>query len=78
MQPLVQGVKSCIKETSHFIDKIRKIEKLPEGEIFCTMDVFGLYPNIPHEEVFASLCKFLETRDNKKILSGTLALSPPQ
>ena len=37
------------------------------------MDVVGLYPNIPHEEDFASLCKFLETRDIKQISSDTLA-----
>ena len=77
MQPLVQRVKYCIKETTHFLDKKGKIGKLPEGEIFCTMDVVGLYPNIPRGEVFASLCKFLRTRENKQILSDTLALSPP-
>ena len=32
-----------------------------------------LYPPIPHGESFASLRKFLETRDNKEISSDTLA-----
>ena len=36
------------------------------------MDVVGLYPNIPHGEGLASLCRFLETRDNKQISSDTL------
>ena len=36
------------------------------------MDVVGLYPNIPHGEGFASLHRFLETRDNKQISSDTL------
>ena len=39
--------------------------------ILCNMDLVGLYPNIPHGEGLASLCKFLETKDNKQILSDT-------
>ena len=73
LQPLVQRVKSYIKDTNHFLNKIKKIGKLPEGAILCTMDVVGLYPNIPHGEGLASLYKFLETRENKQISSDTLA-----
>ena len=73
MQPLGQRVKSYIKDTNHFLNKIKKIGKLPEGAILCTMDVVGLYPNIPHGEGLASLYKFLETRENKQISSDTLA-----
>ena len=36
------------------------------------MDVVGLYPNMSHREGLASLCRFLETRYNKKISSDTL------
>ena len=36
------------------------------------LDVVGLYPTIPHGEGLASLRKFLETSDNKKISSDTL------
>ena len=73
LQPLAQRVKSYIKDTNHFLNKITKIGKLPEGAILCTMDVVGLYPNIPHGEGLASLYKFLETRKNKQISSDTLA-----
>ena len=44
---------------------------MPDGEIICTMDVVGLYPNIPHGEDLASLRGFLETSDNKQISSET-------
>ena len=37
------------------------------------MDVVGLYPNIPHAEGLTSLYKFLETKENKYILSDTSA-----
>ena len=73
MQPLVQRVKSSIKDTNDFLNNLKKIGKLPEGAILCTMDVVGLYPNIPHGEGLASLYKFLETRENKQISSDTLA-----
>ena len=62
-----------LKDTNHFLNKIKKTGKFPEGAILCTMDVVGLYPNIPHGEGLASLYKFLETRENKQISSDTLA-----
>ena len=73
LEPLAQRVKSYIKDTNHFLKRIKKIGKLPEGAILCTMDVVGLYPNIPHGEGLASLYKFLETRENKQISSDTLS-----
>ena len=72
MQPLAQKVKSSIKDTNHFLNKIKKIGSLPDGAILCTMDVVGLYPNIPHGEGLDSLRRYLETRDNKRISSDTL------
>ena len=73
LQPLNQRIKSYIKDTNHFLNKIKKIGKLPEGTILCTIDVVGVYLNIPHGEGLATLYKFLETRDNKQISSDTLA-----
>ena len=72
LQPLAQEVKSYIKDTNHFFKKIKKLGNLPDGAILSTMDVVGLYPNIPHGEALASVRKFLETRDNKQISSDTL------
>ena len=72
LQPLAQKVKSYIKDTNHFLNKIKKLGSLPDGAILCTIDVVGLYPNIPHGEGLASLRRFLETRDNKQISSDTL------
>ena len=72
LQPLAQKVKSYIKDTNHFLNKIKKLGSLPDGAILCTMDVVGLYPNIPHGEGLDSLRRYLETRDNKQISSDTL------
>ena len=36
------------------------------------MDIIVLYPNIPHGQGHACLCKFSEIKDNKQSLSDTL------
>ena len=53
LQPLAQKVKSYIKDTNHFLKKIKELGQLPEGTILCTIDVVSLYPNIPHDEALA-------------------------
>ena len=71
LQPLAQKVKSYIKDTNHFKNRLRSLGKLPQGAILCTADVVGLYPNIPHSEGLTSLRRVLEMRNNKQISSGT-------
>ena len=70
---LVQRVKFYIKDTNQFLNKTKKIGKLLEGAIVCTIDVVGLYPNIPHGEGLVFLYKFLETRENNQISIDILA-----
>ena len=60
LQPLAQKVTA-------------RLGKLPQGAILCTVDVVGLYPNLPHSEGLTSLRRVLELRDNKQISSDTLA-----
>ena len=72
MQPFAQKVKSYIKDINHFLSKLKSLVKLTQGAILCTIDVVGLYPNIPHSEGLTSLGRFLELRDNKQISSDTL------
>ena len=63
LQPIAQKVKSYIKDTINFLNKVKKLRSLPDGAILCTMDVVGLYPNIPHGESLACLHRLLETKD---------------
>ena len=67
LQPIAQKVNSFIKDTNHFLRKIKSLGQLPEGAILCTIDVVGLYRNIPHEEDLPSLTKFLDARTEKKV-----------
>ena len=50
LQSLAQAVKLYIKDTNDFLKKLRSLPKLPDNIVLCTVDVVGLYPNIPHEE----------------------------
>ena len=65
LQPLAQKIKSYIKDTNHFLRKIKELVQLPEGTILCTIDVVRLYPNIPHDEGLAFLKDFLDSRVDK-------------
>ena len=67
LQPLAQTVKSYIKDTNDFLNKLRSLPKLPDNIILCTVDVVDLYPNIPHEEGLSALRKPLDNRIEKNI-----------
>ena len=70
LKPLAQAVKLYIKETNEFLNKLRSLPKLPD--ILCTVDVVGLYANIPYEEGLSGLRKRLNNRMEKYISSDTL------
>ena len=72
LQPLVQTVKSYIKDTNDFLNKLGSLPKLPSNIILCTVDGVGLYPNMPHEEGLSALRKQLDNRMEKYISSDTL------
>ena len=66
LEPVAQKVNSFIKDTNHFLQKIKSLGQLPEGAILCTIDVVGFFPNIPIEEGLASPRMFLDKRTEKK------------
>ena len=72
LQPLAQKVKSYIKDTNHFLNRLSSLGKLPQGAILCSVDVVGLSPNIPHSEGLTSLGRVLELRHNRQISSDNL------
>ena len=65
LQPLAQKVKSYIKDTNDFLKKLRELPNLPKDFLLCTVDVVGLYPNIPHDDGLAVLRNVLEKREEK-------------
>ena len=49
LQPVMNGGKSYVKETNHFLEKLKELGKVPHNAISVTLDVVGLYPSIPHD-----------------------------
>ena len=74
LQPIAKKVKSYIKDTNDFLKKIRSLTNLPDNCLLCTMDVVGLYPNIPHDEGLSALRKRLNERDKKDVSTTRLVL----
>ena len=72
LQPLAQKVKLYIKDTNHFLRKIKELGQFPEGTILYTINVVTLYPNIPHDEGLSFLKDFLDSRVDKQVITGTL------
>ena len=70
--PPQKRFKSYIKDTNDFLNNLRSLPKLPDNIILCTVDVVGLYPNIPHEEDLSALRKQLDNRMEKYTSSNTV------
>ena len=64
LKPLVHTTHSFIKDTTHFLNKLEHLGKLPENAFLVTLDVSSLYTNIPHNEGIDACCHFLNTRDH--------------
>ena len=74
LQPLAKKVKSYTKDTNYFLKKLKELGSLPKNAILCTIDVAGLYPNVPHKKGLASIRKHLDNRENKEVTTDTLVI----
>ena len=72
LQPLSQQVKSYVKDTNDFLKKLRDLQNLPKDFLLCTVDVVGLYPNIPHDEGLEALRSALDSRKDQSISTESL------
>ena len=55
IQDSAQSLKSYVKDTTDFINKINHIGEVPESSYLVTMDVKALYTNIPNDEGLQAL-----------------------
>ena len=61
LQPFVPQVKSYVKDTTDFIQKLSNLEFDPEMDIILvTLDVTSLYTNIPHDEGIQAIKTLLQ------------------
>jgi hypothetical protein len=64
LQPIVHALPSFVQDTTHFLRVVEQwkeiYEPLPPETLIVTVDVVGLYTNIPHEEVPISILEALQ------------------
>ena len=63
---------SYIKDTNHFLQKLKALKDLPSNSILVTLDVTSLYTNIDQDEGAEACFKKLEQRKRKDIPSNLL------
>ena len=71
-QPLAKEVKSYIKDTNDFLRKLSDLPPFKKDVLLCTVDVVGLYPNIPHKDGIEALKSVLDSRENKTVSTESL------
>ena len=54
--------------------KLNELRDLPDDFILCTIDVVGLYPNIPHKEGLEAIRKELDKREDQTISTDSLII----
>ena len=52
-------IRSYIRDSTHFINKLSKITEIPDNCILVTFDVQSLYTNIPHRDGIRAIAKTL-------------------
>ena len=72
LKPLMQSGWSYVRDSGDFIDKMKRIGKVPEGSFLVTAGVVGLYPSIPHKERILALKNKLEEQTSSKIPTNDL------
>ena len=63
LKPLVKQLPAYIKDTKDFLCHLRTLQDLPEDALLFTMDVVGLYTNIPHADGLKACEAILNSRE---------------
>ena len=64
--------KSYVKDTNHFLEKLKELGKVPPDTILVTADVVGLDPSIPHDAGLKFFHEKLEERNGKSFPTADL------
>ena len=67
LQRIMKKGLSYVKDTSDFINKIRRMGSIPDNAVLVTANVTSLYPSLPHDVGLKDLREVLDKREQKKI-----------
>ena len=59
----LQPLTTYIRDTTDFLNTLRKLPALPPGTLMVTLNISNLYTNIPHEEGIKPCEEFLNSRE---------------
>ena len=62
LQPFVHQLQSYIKDTSHFLERLKSLGTIPKDAFLTTIDVTSLYTNIPQTTGLSSIEFYLNQR----------------
>ena len=65
-KPLTLKVRSYIRDTSDFLQKLKELGQIHKDSLLVTIDVVSLYTNIPHKDGIRATKYALETRQSKE------------
>ena len=75
LKPVAQKGKSVLKDTTHFLQILQDVGSVPPGCLLVSLDVTGLYTNIPNQEGLLAAKKGLdEHRPDGKCPTNTSIL----
>ena len=72
LQPVMNGSKSYVNDTNHFLQKLKELGKVLYNGILVTADVVGFYPSISHEGRYKALHEKFEERNDESVSKADL------
>ena len=68
----VPKTKSYVRDTQHFISRLKQIGKIPSGALLVTLDVSSCYTNIPNNEGILAVADHLRKDPEKQKIGAHL------
>ena len=72
LKPIARKCSSYVRDTTHFLNRLRSLKGIPNDALMAVMDVHGLYNNIDQEEGVEACFNALEKRKKKNVPLETI------
>ena len=69
---MIPNVPHILEDTRDFVNRIQELSDLPKSNTLVYFYVVGWYLHIPHKEGVKTMAEYLETREDKTVLTESL------